>query len=452
LNRFIYTLLLYLLSPFLLGWMAVRARRVGGRWQVFGAARFGHYREPAPDTIHTWIHAASLGEMRAAQPLVKALLDQGKTVLLTHLTYTGRAEGERIFASAILQGQLIQQWLPYDFPGAVRRFYKYYQPQVGVLIEREVWPNLLLIARRKRIPMILASARFSARSLRQSMRIGRLMRAAYRSFTAVYAQSLRDAQRLEIIGARAVRVSGNFKFDVHSPVAQVEAGQHFAQRLGRKIIVLASTREGEEELFARALQRYIQIEREQDLNPEQRTLFYIVPRHPQRFDEVADWIQAQGWSMVRRSELLALGDGTRSSIDRCREVEVVLGDTLGELPWYYAQASIAIVGGSFAPLGGQNFIEACALGVPVIVGPHTRNFEQAVQDALAENALLQVPNAGAAIKEAGRLLHETAERNQLADSGLHWMQKHRGSVQRVLAGINEVLARQERRRQSSSDQ
>lgn len=445
LNRFIYTLLLYLMSPFLLGWMALRARRVGGRWQVFGPARFGHYRHPAPATIHTWVHAASLGEMRAAQPLVRALLDEGKTVLLTHLTYTGRAEGERIFAAAILQGQLIQQWLPYDFPGSVRRFYKYYRPQVGVLIEREVWPNLLMAARRQRIPMVLASARFSARSLRQAVRIGNLMRAAYRSFTAVYAQSLRDAQRLEIIGARAVRVSGNFKFDVKNPIKQIESGQRFARRLGRKIIVIASTREGEEQLFARALHRYIDEEREQDLNPEQRTLFYLIPRHPQRFDEVDAWVNEQGWSTVRRSELLALGDGTRSSIERCRDVEVVLGDTLGELPWYYAQASIAIVGGSFGPFGGQNFIEACAAGVPVIVGPHTRNFEQAVQDALAEQAILQAANAPTAIKEAGRLLHESAERTQLADSGLHWMQKHRGSVQRVLTGINEILERQARR-------
>src|SRR5699024_12671242 len=170
---------------------------VVSRCPLFGASRLGPYRLPAPDTIHTWVHAASLGEMRAAQPLVKALLDEGKTVLLTHLTYTGRAEGERVFAAAILQGQLIQQWLPYDFPGAVRRFCKYYRPQVGVLIEREVWPNLLLIARRQRIPMLLSIVRFSSRSLRQSMRIGSLMRAAYRSFTAVYAQSFRDAQRLE---------------------------------------------------------------------------------------------------------------------------------------------------------------------------------------------------------------------------------------------------------------
>src|SRR5699024_7583407 len=218
--------------------------------------------------------------------------------------------------------------------------------------EREVWPNLLLIARRQRIPMVLASARFSARSLRQSTRMGSLMRAAYRSFTAVDAPSLRDAQPFDIIGARAVRVPGQLDFEVHSTATRVEAGRHVAQRLRRKIIVLASTREGEEALFARALQRYIQEEREQDLNPEQRTLFYIVPRHPQRFDEVAAWIKEQGWSMVRRSELLVLGDGTRSSIERCREVEIVLGDTLGELPWYYAQASIAIVGGSFAPLGG----------------------------------------------------------------------------------------------------
>lgn len=442
LNRLIYTLLLYLMSPFLLGWMALRARQVGGRWQVLGAARFGHYRHPLTTPIHVWVHAASLGEMRAAQPLVKALLAEGRTVLLTHLTYTGRAEGERLFAAAILQGQLIQQWLPYDFPGAVRRFYKYYRPQVGVLIEREVWPNLLLIARRQGIPMVLASARFSARALRQSVRIGRLMRAAYHSFTAVYAQSLRDAQRLEIIGARAVRVSGNFKFDVRASTKQVESGARFAERLRRKIIVIASTREGEEEQFIRPLQRYINEEREQDLDPEQRTLFYVIPRHPQRFDEVYQLLQEQSWSVVRRSELLAIGDGTRSSIERCREVEVVLGDTLGELPWYYAQASIAIVGGSFGPFGGQNFIEACAVGVPVIVGPYTRNFEQAVQDALAEQAIVQVPNAVAALREATRLLHETSERTRLAEAGLHWMHKHRGSVQRVLTGLNKILERQ----------
>lgn len=442
LNRLIYTLLLYLMSPFLLGWMALRARQVGGRWQVLGAARFGHYRHPLTTPIHVWVHAASLGEMRAAQPLVKALLAEGRTVLLTHLTYTGRAEGERLFAAAILQGQLIQQWLPYDFPGAVRRFYKYYRPQVGVLIEREVWPNLLLIARRQGIPMVLASARFSARALRQSVRIGRLMRAAYHSFTAVYAQSLRDAQRLEIIGARAVRVSGNFKFDVRASTKQVESGARFAERLRRKIIVIASTREGEEEQFIRPLQRYINEECEQDLDPEQRTLFYVIPRHPQRFDEVYQLLQEQSWSVVRRSELLAIGDGTRSSIERCREVEVVLGDTLGELPWYYAQASIAIVGGSFGPFGGQNFIEACAVGVPVIVGPYTRNFEQAVQDALAEQAIVQVPNAVAALREATRLLHETSERTRLAEAGLHWMHKHRGSVQRVLTGLNKILERQ----------
>lgn len=444
LNRLIYTLLLYLMSPFLLGWMALRARQVGGRWQVLGAARFGHYRHPLTTPIHVWVHAASLGEMRAAQPLVKALLDEGKTVLLTHLTYTGRAEGERLFAAAILQGQLIQQWLPYDFPGAVRRFYKYYRPQVGVLIEREVWPNLLLIARRQRIPMVLASARFSARALRQSVRIGRLMQAAYRSFTAVYAQSLRDAQRLEIIGARAVRVSGNFKFDVRASTRQIDSGARFAERLGRRIIVIASTREGEEEQFIHPLRRYINEEREQDLDPLQRTLFYIIPRHPQRFEEVYQLLQEQSWSVVRRSELLAIGDGTRSSIERCREVEVVLGDTLGELPWYYAQASIAIVGGSFGPFGGQNFIEACAVGVPVIVGPHTRNFEQAVQDALAEQAIVQVPGAAAALKEATRLLHETSERTRLAEAGLHWMHKHRGSVQRVLTGLNKILERQNR--------
>ena len=420
--------------------MALRARRAGGDWQVFSLQRFGYYNNVSrPQGCLILVHAVSLGEMRAAQPLVQALLDEGHQVLLTHLTYTGYAEGSRMFHAAIGQGQLVQQWLPYDFPGAAKRFYAHYQPSLVIVIEREIWPNLLHQAHKAGIPMLLVSARFSARALRQAVRMGRLMQSALSRFTAIYAQSFQDAQRLERAGGRAVRVSGNFKFDVELSADQIARGQNLATRLGRKIVVIASTREGEDELFIDAMRRYIRRELQQDLEPSQRTLFYLIPRHPQRFESVAALLEKEDWKVVRRSQLLQTGDCTSGSLSCCEEADVLLGDSLGEMPWYYAQAQVAIIGGSFAPLGGQNFIEACALGVPVIVGTHTRNFEQAVNDALAEGAALRANSADTALRQAMQLLDDTPQRQRMADAGLHWVQKHSGSVQRVMTGIHEVL-------------
>lgn len=385
------------------------------------------------------VHAVSLGEMRAAQPLVKALLAEGYVVLLTHLTFTGYAEGKRAFNTAIANGQLQQQWLPYDFPGAAKRFFACYQPRLVVVIEREVWPNLLNQAYKAGIPVILASARFSARSLRQSLRMGSLMRTAFSQFTAIYAQSFQDAQRLERAGSKGVRVAGNFKFDLNLDGDQVERGKAFAKGLQRRIVVIASTREGEDQLFVDAMRRYIRREQQQDLDPNQRTLFYLIPRHPQRFDSAETLLQAEGWNIVRRSHLLQHGECSNSSLACCKHADVILGDSLGEMAWYYAQADVAIIGGSFAPLGGQNFIEASAIGAPVIVGPHTKNFEQAVTDAFAEGAVLRAQSADAALRQAMQLLEERSTRKEMADAGLHWVRKHTGSVGRVMAEIHEIL-------------
>ncbi len=442
-SRLIYTLLLRLISPVLLGWMYLRARRSGGKWQVFSPLRFGYYgKTPKPSQPVVLVHAVSLGEMRAAQPLVQALLDAGHQVLLTHLTYTGYAEGQRAFNTALAHGQLIQQWLPYDFPGAAKRFYAHYQPKLLIVIEREVWPNLIYQAYKANIPSFLVSARFSERSLRKSLRSGLLMRQSFGYFTAIYAQTYQDAVRLELAGGKGVRVSGNFKFDVHPSLDQVERGRQFADSLGRKVVVIASTREGEDEQFIEAMRRYIKREQSLDLDRRQRTLFYLIPRHPQRFEATAALLNAEGWNVIRRTDLLSTGDCTSSSLACCHTADVLLGDTLGELPWYYAQAQVAIIGGSFAPLGGQNFIEACALGVPVIVGPHTRNFEQAVNDALAEGAALRAPNAAAALKQATALLEDSTTRQHMADAATFWVRKHSGSVDRVMMGVRDVLRNQ----------
>lgn len=438
-NRFVYTASISLLSPALLAWMGLRARRAGGQWGVLSGPRFGRYTHAAPTHRPIWIHAVSLGETRAAQPLAQALLDQGHAVLLTHMTATGRAEAGRMFAQAIAEGRLIQEWLPYDFPGSVQRFLAHYKPRMGVMIEREIWPNIIATARRMGIPMVLASARFSDNALRQSLRAGRVMREAYESLQAVYAQTLQDAQRLEQAGAVAVRVSGNFKFDVSPPPNEVARGKAFAAALPRKMLTIASTREGEDEQFVNAIAQ--QLKRAAALGSQlaDEVLFCLVPRHPQRFDEAAALLAKAGIPYARRSQF-ASGDGTASSnIKACANAMVLLGDSLGEMPRYYAASQVAIVAGSFAPLGGQNLIEACAIGLPVIVGPHTRNFEQAAADAIQEGAALRAPDANSAVQLALQLLDDPQRLARMGQAGSHWVKQHAGAVERVMNGLQDYM-------------
>ncbi|HET8597036.1 MAG TPA: 3-deoxy-D-manno-octulosonic acid transferase [Castellaniella sp.] len=439
-SRRLYSLLLVLLSPALLAWMGLRARRAGGDWAVLGAARFGRYPSQAPAPGAVWIHAVSLGETRAAQPLIRALLDRGHRILLTHLTATGRAEGQRVYAAEIGEGRLRQEWLPYDFPGATRRFLCHYRPAVGVLIEREVWPNLVHAAARENVPLVLASARLSESALRRTRRLGGLMREAYARITRIYAQSLADARRLERLGGRGVSVSGNFKFDVLPDPDKAARGRAFAARLGRRIVAIASTREGEDLPFIQAIRRQRDRDEAAGVEADQPILFLLIPRHPQRFDEAAGQLRAAGLPFVRRTELLALGDGS-SALEACRGAAVLLGDTLGEMPWYYAGCQVAIVAGSFAPLGGQNFIEASALGCPVVVGPHVANFEQAVADARAAGALVQADDPGRAVRQALQWLDDSAARTRAGEAGRHWVERHAGAVARVVNGIEDLLAR-----------
>ncbi len=437
-NRFFYTLCITLLFPALIGWVALRARRAGGKWNVMSGARFGRYTSPAPLQRPIWVHAVSLGEVRAAQPFVQALLDQGETVLLTHMTATGRAEAARLFAEAIARGRLLQEWLPYDFPCAVRGFFTHYRPLVGVMIEREIWPNVIAVARQRNVPMMLASARFSDHSLRQTLRIGRVMREAYESLDMIYAQTLEDAQRLEQTGAVAVRVSGNFKFDMQLPESEIARGRAFAAAQPRKMLTIASTREGEDELFIQAIAQQFKRARTQGQELSANVLFCIVPRHPQRFDYVASLLEKAGLPYTRRSQFTDGGGTASSSLRLCAQSAVLLGDSLGEMPRYYGASQVAIVAGSFLPLGGQNLIEACAIGVPVIVGPHTHNFEQAAQDAIAEGAALRAASPEAALQTALQLLGDPQRLNQMSQAGAYWVRQHAGAVMRVVDGLNEL--------------
>jgi len=437
-TRAIYTALLRLLLPCLLLGSWWRAWRTGARKQVFAASRFGVYAraEPPLRANSIWIHAVSLGETRAAQPLIQALLAQGRQVLLTHMTATGMQEGQRLFAHARTQGLLRQTWLPYDLPGASRRFLTHYQPRAGVLMEREVWPNLLHAAHAANIPVVLASARLSEKSAQRTAKARSVMRPAYRKLRLVCAQTEDDAQRLRQAGALHVRVCGNFKFDVVSPDEQLAQGRALAAALPVPVIAIASTREEENQLFVQALQqqrsRYV---RQRKALPD-TALFFLIPRHPQHFDDVAAMLESAALPFVRWSQLR-----TQDAADvaqACRQVQVVLGDTVGDMTRHYAAARVAIIGGSFAPYGGQNLIEACAAGAPVIVGPHTWNFEQAAQDAITHNAAARVTDANAALVLALSWLEQPEQRNAMAQAATHWVAQHTGAVQRVLAALEEL--------------
>ncbi|CAJ47732.1 3-deoxy-D-manno-octulosonic acid transferase [Bordetella avium] len=416
-RRSLYTVLLYTLAP--LFWLGLwrRARRVPGQWDVLARTRFGH---PEADPLRgaIWMHAVSLGETRAAQPLIDALLAQGLPILLTHMTATGRAEGARLFGDAIGRGQLRQVWLPYDFPGAVGRFFDAYEPRCGLIVEREIWPNLLAAANARGLPLALVNARFSASSLRTSLRLGRVMREAMSGLDLVLAQSEADAQRLREAGARNVQVTGNLKFDVSLPEALLREGRAWREAVGRPVVAIASTREGEDLMFLQALGEL----------PTPRPLYLLIPRHPQRFDEA--WAQA---------EATGLRVGRRSAGAAGAELDILVGDSLGEMPFYYAAADVAVIGGSFAPLGGQNLIEACAAGTPVITGPHTFNFEPATSDAIEAGAAQRVETARQALQLADQWLADPELLRQRAQAALAWTTTHKGAVARSIDALAHRL-------------
>jgi 3-deoxy-D-manno-octulosonic-acid transferase len=404
--RALYTVLLRLALPFLLVRLWWRGRAEPG-YRDAVTERFGIYRAARPERL-LWIHAVSVGEARAAEPLVKALSsalpDHG--ILMTCTTAAGRETIRQLYGESLLSA-----YLPYDFPEAAQGFLEYFRPRLGILMETEVWPNLLEQCTRHKLPVMLANARLSEKSARGYRRWHALVQPAFASLAAVCAQSAADAERLREIGAPAVEVTGNLKFDIAPDAAQLAAGRAWRAALARPVILLASTREGEERML---------LER---APADAAQLLVVVPRHPRRFDEVAQLAQS------RRSQR-----STPGSADR-----VHLGDSMGEMAFYYGACDVAIIGGSFAPLGGQNLIEALAAGAPVIVGPHMYNFAQATELALAAGAAIQVPDAATAMLRATDLLANQQQRRRMSEAGRNLCAAHRGATARHLAACRRLL-------------
>jgi 3-deoxy-D-manno-octulosonic-acid transferase len=413
--RALYTAALHLALPYVPVRLWWRGRKEPGYRQHVGE-RFGRYDVRPPQPL-IWIHAVSLGETRAAQPLVEALRKRfpDHALLVTHMTATGREAATNLYG-----GFATLAFLPYDLPWAARRFVAHFRPRLGIVMETEVWPNLLRECRRAGAPVLLANARLSEKSAAGYRRIGPLAREALADLAAVGAQTEADAARLAALGARGVEVTGNLKFDLAVAPEMVARGRELRRLFGdRPVLLAASTREGEEALLLDALARA----------PLGGALTVIVPRHPQRFEEVAALLRERGHACVRRSE------GRPVPADHA----FALGDSMGEMTAYYAAADVAFVGGSLLPYGAQNLIEACAMGTPVLIGPSTFNFAQAAAEAIAAGAAIQVADADALVREAARLLGDTGVRKRMGDAGRRFCEAHRGATGRTMAIVERLL-------------
>ena len=437
--RAVYSLLMGLLRPFARLRLYLRAQAE----PVYGervAERFGHYAADVAGArvalagsadFYVWVHAVSLGETRAAEVLISRLRDSlpGMRLLLTHGTATGRTQGQ-----TLLRPGDVQVWQPWDTPGAVRRFLVHFQPRVGLLVETEVWPNLVAECAVADMPLCLVNARLSEKSLRQAQRLAWLALPAYRGLRAVWAQSDGDAQRLRLLGATVRGVTGNFKFDATPDAAQLARGAAWRGMLARPVLVFASSRDGEEARLLEVLNKKMA---PAPVNSAQVAIksiasavqWLIVPRHPQRFDAVAQLCQEQGFSVSRRS---SWSDGPEAA-------DIWLGDSLGEMALYFALSDLALLGGSFEALGGQNLIEAAACGCPVVMGPHTFNFAQAAELALATGAAEEVPDMAQAVDRCLALLQSPADLLRAREAALSLGQAHTGAAQRTAAAVEQLL-------------
>ncbi len=371
--RLLYIALLYAAGPFL--WLSLwfRGRRLAAyRHRRF--ERFGHV-DPVPGGVAVWVHAVSVGEVMAALPLIRALVARHPPgqVYVTTGTPTG---SERL--KVAMGDQVRHSYAPYDLPHVVHRFLSRVQPRQVVVMETELWPSLFRQLRQRRVPLVIANARLSARSLRGYGRVAGFTREVLADITLVAAQSAIDAERYKRLGAPRVRVLGNLKFDVEPDAAQVAAGEADRARWRPcPIWVAASTHEGEDEAMLAAHRQVRQF------HPD--AVLVLVPRHPQRFERVAALVGAQGWILQRRSE----GAPAASA------PAVLLGDSMGEMWRYLAMADVAFVAGSFASVGGHNVLEPAVLARPVLFGPHMHNFLPSRDLLMAAGGAREVDDSGA---------------------------------------------------------
>ena len=419
---FVYGWVMRVLSPLLLLKLYLRSRKEP-LYGVSVSERFGYYSLPA-SAGGVWIHAVSLGETRAIQTLVAAIRQShpGVKFVFTHGTATGREQG-----MGLLHDGDVQVWQPWDTPEMVARFLRHFQPRAGFLVDTEVWPVMVDQAYQHGVPVVLLNARLSAKSLRRSMQWSALSRPAFNKLHGVWAQSEQDAKRFQALGVTVQSVMGNLKFDAVPDSQTLQQGLAWRKAMARPVVLLAISREGEEAALLECLA--------QQPTYLQDVQWWLVPRHPQRFEQVAALVHAKGLSLQLRSDWSATPD-----VQACRsDTQVVLGDSMGEMPFYFGVASVCLLGGSFEPLGGQNLIEACACACPVVMGPHTYNFAQAAQLALQDGAAVRVQDMAEAVKTAYQIALDRQACERKSSLAVEFAARHQGAVTRCLQLMQPLL-------------
>ena len=415
--QFIYSLLIRIVLPFVLlrlWWQGRKAPALREDWRH----RLGLVPKLQGPVI--WVHAVSVGETIAAGPMVRRLLARnlGATILMTAMTDTGLAQARKMFGD-----QVAYAYAPYDTPGAIRRFLSRVNPRILVIMETEIWPNMIRQCRHKHVPVFLINARLSERSARGYERVRGVVAPIIRSISWVAAQAEKDAERFRRIGVSPdkVEVTGSVKFDVDIPDAVRASAVALKQVLaGRPVWVAGSTHAGEDEQLLEA-HRSVLVR-----HPD--ALLIVVPRHPERFDTVADVIERQGFSLARRSQNESPAD-----------VQVYLGDTMGELMMLYGASDIAFVGGSLIERGGHNPLEPAAWGMPVFSGPHVFNFETVYQRLLEDTGVRLIANAHELARELSELMADESVRVGRGERALAVVNRNRGALDKVVEGVSERL-------------
>ncbi len=440
---FVYEALWHVLIPFVLLRLLWRSRK-NSDYLKHVRERFGFYGTKPSLRKAVWIHAVSVGETRATQALVESLLKEGQSILLTHMTPTGRKTGAELYRKAIASGQLQQAYLPYDICWAIEAFLKHYRPQLGLFMETEAWPGFVFRTKQLGVPLFLINARLSGRSFKRVQLFGSAGRSLFQSFVGILAQSEPDAKRYQALGVNDVIVTGNMKFDVPEKAANQSLGKQWKRALReqeRLVVCAASTRAGEELIMIDAWKKLLS-----EFGSEIKPLLIVVPRHPERFTEVANLLYQSTLSFERRSNLSDPRSSAEfASVPHWTNVDVLLGDSMGEMGAYYNATDLVVMGGSLLPTGGQNLIEACANGCPVILGEHTYNFQQASEDAIACGAAVRIPAtlphelAQSLSETIKNLLTNTVQREIMSAKALEYASVHQGATQRILDRLRPVL-------------
>jgi len=438
--RFVYSIFHYLLMPFVLirlFWQGLIAPGYRERW----LERFGFGKPVAPTTPRIWIHAVSVGEVQAAVPLVHALHIRypGAHVLVTTTTPTGAARVADAFGTAVEH-----RYAPYDLPDCIKRFFDRVSPSLVIILETELWPNILHICHRRSIPVLLVNARLSAKSARAYRRVSSITARMLENISAIAVQGRADADRLIALGAdpAKVQVTGSVKFDVKLRASLREESQVMRRCWGvnRAVWIAASTHEGEEEQILDAFQKV-----RQSISD---ALLVLVPRHPERFAKVTALVRGRGYNTLLRSRLLQAGniysevleESTVSSdppTNPCADVDVFIGDTMGELPMLYAASDLAFVGGSLVPVGGHNMLEPAALGIPILFGPHNFNFMQIAHNLRENDAARQVENETKLAEMVITFLQDANLRHGTGEKAKAFVDDNRGAVEKVISLISD---------------